>query len=51
MPLIRVKAGPNKGQVFSLDKDTLSIGRDPKAGIQIFDKAASRLHAEVFRIG
>ncbi|MDP7133389.1 MAG: FHA domain-containing protein, partial [Planctomycetota bacterium] len=29
----------------------VSLGRDPECGIQLFDNAASRNHAEVFRIG
>ncbi len=51
MPFLRQKNGPNKGQKVEIKDQPLSMGRDPNCGIEILDKGASRLHAEVFRIG
>ena len=51
MPQVKVKNGPNKGQVFKVRRESITIGRDPTCTIQIMDKGASRKHAEIFRVG
>lgn len=42
-----VVAGPMPGQVHSLVKDSVVIGRDPMADIQIEDAGVSRRHARI----
>jgi len=51
MVCIRVKDGPNKGIVYSLQNDVICIGRDTDVRIQIMDQGVSRRHAEIFRVG
>ncbi|TET32795.1 MAG: FHA domain-containing protein [Planctomycetota bacterium] len=52
MPIIRVKTGPSKGIVYEIKKDApLVLGRDEVDGVQVFDQAASRRHAEIYRLG
>jgi len=43
--------GPQPGQTFMLDRDWLSIGRDPSNDIVINDPQVSRQHARVTRQG
>lgn len=42
-------SGPLKGQLFSLDKDELSIGRDPSNEISLLDPLVSRRHCLIRR--
>ncbi|MBI2930856.1 MAG: FHA domain-containing protein [Planctomycetes bacterium] len=51
MPFIRIKTGPNKGKVFEVKDQPLTIGRDETQNIQVLDEGVSRAHAEIFRIG
>lgn len=51
MAILRVKSGPQKGKMQKIEKDSLVIGRDATADIQILDHGVSRRHAEIFRIG
>lgn len=51
MPTLRIKTGPNRDKAVPVGETPVSLGRDPECGIQLFDNAASRNHAEVFRIG
>lgn len=51
MPTLRFKSGPNKGKVYELTDDRVTIGRDPVVAVQILDQSASREHAEVYRVG
>ncbi|MDR1519454.1 MAG: FHA domain-containing protein [Planctomycetota bacterium] len=51
MPGIRVKNGPNQGQTCAIGDGRLSIGRDDGCTLPLLDKGASRMHAELFRIG
>jgi len=51
MPRIRVKTGPNKGFVFPIGDEVITLGRDNVCSIQILDKGASRRHSEIFRVG
>ena len=46
MPWLRVIDGPDKGAQVELT-GTVTIGRDPAAGLRIGDGKASRLHAEI----
>jgi predicted component of type VI protein secretion system len=43
--------GPQPGQTFMLDQDTLTLGRDPHNDIVINDPQVSRQHARVVRQG
>ncbi len=51
MPYIRVKTGPNKGKIFEIKDQVITIGRDENQTIQILDQGVSRQHSEIFRIG
>jgi putative nucleotidyltransferase with HDIG domain len=51
MPIIKVKAGTEKGKIYEIGEKPLSIGRDASEAIQIMDHGVSRQHAEVFKIG
>jgi HD-GYP domain-containing protein (c-di-GMP phosphodiesterase class II) len=51
MVCIRVKDGPSKGAVYSVQDEVITIGRDNDAHIQIMDQGVSRRHAEIFRVG
>jgi pSer/pThr/pTyr-binding forkhead associated (FHA) protein len=42
-----VRQGPNPGQVFELDKDVISIGRDITNDIVLTDAEVSRKHAQL----
>ncbi len=50
MSQVRIKKGVNEGNIYKIDKSVI-LGRDSNAGIQIHDKAASREHAEIFKLG
>lgn len=43
--------GPQPGQTFTLNQDTLTIGRDPSNPIEISDPQISRQHARITRQG
>jgi len=49
MPHLTIKAGPGQGRSFKLTGEPQSIGRT--GDVQILDTAASRKHAEVFKLG
>ena len=49
MPSLIIKTGPARGRVFKLTGETQSIGRE--GDIQVLDTAASRKHAEIFKLG
>ncbi len=51
MSFIRIKTGPNKGKIFEIKDQVLTIGRDESQTIQILDQGVSRAHAEIFRLG
>lgn len=51
MPSLRIQTGPNRGQTFPVGEKPVTIGREATCTVQINDSAASRAHAEVFRIG
>jgi len=51
MPSLRIKTGPNRDQLTHVGETPVSLGREPTCAIQLYDHAASRNHAEVFRIG
>ena len=48
---VRVKTGRNKGRIFKIANEVLTIGRDDNQTIQVFDEGVSRQHSEIFRIG
>jgi HD-GYP domain-containing protein (c-di-GMP phosphodiesterase class II) len=50
MAHLRIKVGPLEGKTFNLDKDLFVIGRE-SGDLVIDDKAASRKHCEIFKIG
>ena len=43
--------GPQMGMAFNLDKDRMTIGRNPKCDIFLDDMTVSREHAEITRHG
>jgi hypothetical protein len=47
--LLVVKRGPNAGSKFLLDRDVVTIGRQPDSDIFLNDVTVSRRHAEVLR--
>ncbi len=49
MPSLTIETGPARGRRFELTGEPQSIGRS--GDIQILDTAASRKHAEIFRLG
>lgn len=51
MPKIIVTEGDMKGRTFSIDAETVFIGRSSKNDIQIQDGAISRKQLKIFRIG
>jgi pSer/pThr/pTyr-binding forkhead associated (FHA) protein len=51
MVCLKVKDGPHKGVIYSLEGHVVSIGRDNEAQIQIMDQGVSRRHAEIFAVG
>lgn len=51
MSQVRIKMGPNAGQVFKIAEQPLPMGREAEEGIVIRDKGVSRRHAEIFRVG
>jgi pSer/pThr/pTyr-binding forkhead associated (FHA) protein len=51
MATLRVKTGPNRGKVFEIKDQVLTLGRDESQTIQILDQGVSRSHAEIFRLG
>ncbi len=51
MAFIRIKTGPNKGKVFEIRDNVITIGRDESQTIQVLDQGVSRAHAEIFRLG
>jgi HD-GYP domain-containing protein (c-di-GMP phosphodiesterase class II)/pSer/pThr/pTyr-binding forkhead associated (FHA) protein len=51
MPFIRIRTGPNKGKVFEIRDNVITIGRDENQTIQVLDQGVSRAHAEIFRLG
>lgn len=46
-----VRAGPNAGSTFAVDKDVITAGRHPDSDIFLDDITVSRRHAEVRRQG
>ena len=51
MVCLRAKDGPAKGTVYPLRGESVIIGRDNEAQIQVIDQGVSRRHAEVFCVG
>jgi HD-GYP domain-containing protein (c-di-GMP phosphodiesterase class II) len=51
MAHLRVKKGKGAGKVYEIGDKSLIIGRENTVGIQMDDKAASREHAEIFKLG
>ena len=51
MPELHVIEGPMKGQTFSLEGETVFVGRSLKNDIDIKDGAISRKQLKIFRIG
>jgi len=49
MPSLTIDSGPATGRVFILTGEPQSVGRE--GDVQLLDTAASRKHAEVFKLG
>lgn len=50
-PRLVMSQGPQPGETFPLDKETLNLGRDPANDIVIGDPQVSRQHARISRRG
>jgi pSer/pThr/pTyr-binding forkhead associated (FHA) protein len=50
-PVLVVRRGPEVGERFYLDRDRLTIGRDPSSGIFLNDITVSREHAVLTKTG
>lgn len=50
-PVLVVRKGSEIGQRFYIDRDTITIGRDPAADIFLNDVTVSRRHAFVTKTG
>ncbi len=48
---VRYSSGRQEGLVYNLDKDELTIGRNPKCDIFLNDMTVSRSHARLQRMG
>ena len=46
-PALRVIKGPSAGDVFYLDRPTITLGRDPHCDIFLNDMTVSRKHAQI----
>jgi predicted component of type VI protein secretion system len=46
-PVLIVRKGPQPGERFFIDRDRLTIGRDPESDIFLNDMTVSRTHAVV----
>ncbi|MBN8527509.1 MAG: sigma 54-interacting transcriptional regulator [Planctomycetes bacterium] len=49
MPLLRIIDGADKGRVFEIAEDRVTLGREPENAICLPDVKASRVHAELAR--
>ena len=49
-PTLAVRAGGPPGAMFSLDRDTVTIGREPTADVFLDDVTVSRNHAVITRL-
>jgi hypothetical protein len=50
-PVLVVRRGPEVGERFYLDRERLTVGRDPVSGIFLNDITVSRDHAVLTKIG
>jgi predicted component of type VI protein secretion system len=50
-PRLIVSQGPQPGQTYPLEQDSLTLGRDPHNDIVITDPQVSRQHARILRQG
>ncbi len=51
MSKLRIRNGPYNGREITLAEEPVTVGRDAEATVQILDRSASRVHAEVFPVG
>lgn len=49
MPLLRIIDGVDKGRVFEIDCERVTLGREPENAICLPDVKASRVHCEITR--
>lgn len=45
--VLRVVRGPQVGTIYKLDKDTVTLGRNPQCDIFLNDMTVSRMHAQI----
>jgi pSer/pThr/pTyr-binding forkhead associated (FHA) protein len=45
VPMLEVRRGPGVGLRFALDRDSITVGRDPQSGLRLDDVQVSRRHA------
>jgi pSer/pThr/pTyr-binding forkhead associated (FHA) protein len=46
-PTLTIVKGPSTGQVFELDENDITLGRDPKNSVFLNDMTVSRKHAHI----
>jgi len=46
-PVLVVRKGPQSGESFFIDREKLTIGRDPESDIFLNDMTVSRMHAVI----
>ena len=46
-PVLLVRKGPQSGESFFIDRERLTIGRDPESDIFLNDMTVSRMHAVI----
>ena len=46
-PVLLVRKGPQSGESFFIDRERLTIGRDPESDIFLNDMTVSRMHAAI----
>jgi MoxR-like ATPase len=51
LPTFTIQEGYGKTREFTMDKDSITVGRDPECDIVINKNDASRKHAQIFREG
>jgi pSer/pThr/pTyr-binding forkhead associated (FHA) protein len=50
-PVLIVRKGPEVGERFYIDREKLTVGRDPQSDIFLNDVTVSRAHAVITRVG
>ena len=49
VPTLQIMNGPMAGRLFNLDRDVITVGRNPDCDVVLQPKSVSRRHAAIFR--